>query len=156
MSYFLNEENEVKLSEFLVRENTKICTEQLKGDDVPDQFRDLIKRTLDSGSPVPFFDPKYGYYSVSFTPCEGGTRIYAHHHLSNTSECIHDPANVTVIVDDSEEESDGEDTHLETENESIQSSIEDLRHDPHSDESESIGSIPVSDDGLTGHVDINE
>ena len=28
MSYFLNEENEVKLSEFLVRENTKIWEEK--------------------------------------------------------------------------------------------------------------------------------
>ena len=75
MSYYLNEENEAKLSEFLVKENEKICKEQLKSDKVPDQFRVLIKKTMDSGSPLPFFDPKFGYYSVSFTPCENGTRI---------------------------------------------------------------------------------
>ena len=155
MSYYLNEENEAKLSEFLVKENEKICKEQLKSDTVPDQFRDLIKKTMDSGSPLPFFDPKFGYYSVSFTPCENGTRIYAHHHISNVSECIHDPAKVTVIVDDSGNEEE-DNKLLETPSEALKTSIEDMSIREEAAERESMGSVPVDDDGITGSIEIDE
>jgi hypothetical protein len=34
----------------------------------------------------------HGYYSISFTPCQEGNRIYAHHHLSNESKALFDPS----------------------------------------------------------------
>jgi len=155
MSYFLNEENELKLSEFLVKENKKICKEQLKDDKIPENFRDLMEKTIETGSPLPFFDPRFGYYSVSFTPCENGTRIYAHHHISNNSECIHDPANVTVIVDDSEEEKVDE-SFIETPQQSLESSLENMNSIEDESIRDSINSIPINDDGITGMVEINE
>jgi hypothetical protein len=100
MSFILNEEQEVALSEFLNRENQKICEEQILEDSIPKEFRDLIQKTIETGSPVPFFDPAVGYYSISFTPCDKGDRIYVHHHISNVSEPIYDPSLVIVTQED--------------------------------------------------------
>jgi hypothetical protein len=112
MSFFLNEDQEIKLNQFLDRENRKVCEEQLQGEEVPPEFKQLIQKTIDSDSPLPFFDPKIGYYSVSFTPIENGTRIYAHHHLSGVSEAIHDPSRIDII-DETEREEVKEDPELE-------------------------------------------
>jgi hypothetical protein len=100
MAFILNEEQEVALSEFLNRENKKICEKQILEDEIPKEFRDLIEKTMESGSPLPFFDPLIGYYSVSFTPCDRGERIYAHHHLTGVSEAIYDPSLVQVKTED--------------------------------------------------------
>lgn len=108
MSFFLNEEQEVALSEFLNRENLKICQKQVLEDSIPKEFRDLIQKTIESGSPVPFFNPLHGYYTVSFTPCEKGNRIYVHHHLTGVSEAIYDPGMVFVTTEDVENESPSE------------------------------------------------
>ena len=107
MAYFLNEEQEFILNEFLVNENQQICEKQILEDNIPKEFRDLIQKTMDSGSPIPFFDPLVGYYTVSFTPCDKGDRIYAHHHLTGKSISIYDPS--LVVVDTSNEEKDEED-----------------------------------------------
>lgn len=107
MAYFLNEEQEFILNEFLVNENQQICEKQILEDNIPKEFRDLIQKTMDSGSPIPFFDPLVGYYTVSFTPCDKGDRIYVHHHLTGKSISIYDPA--LVVVDTSNEEKDEED-----------------------------------------------
>jgi hypothetical protein len=112
MSFFLNEDQEIKLNQFLDRENRKVCEEQLQGEKVPPEFKQLIQKTIESDSPLPFFDPKIGYYSVSFTPIENGTRIYAHHHLSGVSEAIHDPSRIDII-DETEREEIKEDSELE-------------------------------------------
>ena len=104
MSFFLNEEQEIKLNQFLDRENRKVCEEQLRGEEVLPEFKQLIEKTLDSESPLPFFDPHIGYYSVSFTPIENGTRIYAHHHLSGVSEAIYDPSRIEIIDETEREE----------------------------------------------------
>lgn len=104
MSFFLNEDQEIKLNQFLDRENRKVCEEQLQGDQVPPEFKELIQKTIESDSPLPFFDPRIGYYSVSFTPIEEGTRIYAHHHLSGVSEAIYDPSRVEIIDETEREE----------------------------------------------------
>lgn len=112
MSFFLNEDQEIKLNQFLDRENRKVCEEQLQGEEVPPEFKQLIQKTIESDSPLPFFDPRIGYYSVSFTPIENGTRIYAHHHLSGVSEAIHDPSRIDII-DETEREEIKEDPELE-------------------------------------------
>ncbi len=112
MSFFLNEDQEIKLNQFLDRENRKVCEEQLQGEKVPPEFKQLIQKTIESDSPLPFFDPKIGYYSVSFTPIENGTRIYAHHHLSGVSEAIHDPSRIDII-DETEREEIKENSELE-------------------------------------------
>lgn len=104
MSFFLNEDQEIKLNQFLDRENRKVCEEQIQGEEVPPEFKQLIEKTVESDSPLPFFDPRIGYYSVSFTPIENGTRIYAHHHLSGVSEAIHDPSRIEIIDETDREE----------------------------------------------------
>jgi len=120
MAYFLNEEQEVALNEFLNEENKKICEEQILQDKIPKEFRDLMEKTLESGSPIPFFDPLAGYYTVSFTPCEKGDRIYAHHHLSGVSKSIYDPALVIVNTEDVSNESE-EDEFLNEQNIDLES-----------------------------------
>ena len=55
--------------------------------------KDLIQKTVECGSPTPFFNPKHGYYTISFTPCEFGDRIYIHHHLTGVSKKIFDICN---------------------------------------------------------------
>ena len=92
MSYFLTNEQEDELSFFLDRENKKICEDQVSSaSDLPQELKDIVQKTMDAGSPIPAFDPAVGYYSVSFTPCYEGNRIYAHHHLSGINEAIYDP-----------------------------------------------------------------
>ena len=92
MSYFLTNEQEDELSFFLDRENKKICADQVSSaSDLPQELKDIVQKTIDAGSPIPAFDPAVGYYTVSFTPCDEGNRIYAHHHLSGINEAISDP-----------------------------------------------------------------
>ena len=105
MAFFLNEEQEVALNEFLTEENKKVCEKQILEDKIPKDIRDLIQTTLESGSPLPFFDPLAGYYTISFTPCEKGDRIYVHHHLTGTSKSIYDPAMIEITTEDVENES---------------------------------------------------
>ena len=99
MSYFLTDDQEYDLNMFLDEENLKVCKTQLESKDVPDELKEIIKKTEEAGSPIPAFNPEYGYYSVSFTPCNEGNRIYAHHHLTNISKAIFDPS-VSIIEDD--------------------------------------------------------
>ena len=92
MSYFLTNEQEDELSFFLDRENKKICADQVSSaSDLPQELKEIVQKTIDAGSPIPAFDPAVGYYTVSFTPCDEGNRIYAHHHLSGVNEAISDP-----------------------------------------------------------------
>ncbi len=92
MSYFLTNEQEDELSFFLDRENKKICEDQVSSaSDLPQELKEIVQKTIDAGSPIPAFDPAVGYYTVSFTPCDEGNRIYAHHHLSGVNEAIYDP-----------------------------------------------------------------
>ena len=92
MSYFLTNEQEDELSFFLDRENKKICDDQVSSaSDLPQELKEIVQKTIDAGSPIPAFDPAVGYYTVSFTPCDEGNRIYAHHHLSGVNEAISDP-----------------------------------------------------------------
>ena len=92
MSYFLTNEQEDELSFFLDRENKKICEDQVSSaSDLQQELKEIVQKTIDAGSPIPAFDPAVGYYTVSFTPCDEGNRIYAHHHLSGVNEAISDP-----------------------------------------------------------------
>ena len=100
MSYFLTDKQEYELNLFLDEQNKKVYEEQMKSDEIPSELKEFVKKTEESGTPLPVFDPTYGYYTVSFTPCKDGNRIYAHHHLSNESKAIYDPANGVTIVDD--------------------------------------------------------
>ena len=133
MSFFLTEEMEEELSSFLQRENEQICKAQLKSPSILPEHKEMIEKTIESGSPVPYFDTRFGYYSISFTPCEYGNRIYVHHHITDNSEVIFDPsANVTDafdakktlenIIEDREEYSDNiiEEKQLESPFEKLQ------------------------------------
>jgi hypothetical protein len=92
MSFFLTEEMEEQINLFLNTENEQICKAQLESPDILPEFKEMIRKTIESGSPVPYFDTRFGYYSVSFTPCEYGNRVYIHHHISDKSEVIFDPS----------------------------------------------------------------
>jgi hypothetical protein len=96
MGFFLTDEQEHAIDIFLDTQNRIIANKQLESDEVPAEYKDMIEKTLASGSPIPFFNPEYGYYSISFTPCDKGNRIYVHHHLTNISECIFDPAQTFI------------------------------------------------------------
>lgn len=100
MSYFLTDKQEYELNLFLDEQNKKVYDEQMKSDEIPSELKEFVKKTEESGTPLPVFDPTYGYYTVSFTPCKDGNRIYAHHHLSNESKAIYDPSNGVTIIDD--------------------------------------------------------
>jgi hypothetical protein len=104
MSFFLTEDQEGLVNEFLDRENRKICEKQLESEEIPEEFKDLIRKTIETDSPLPFFNPGIGYYSISFTPVDKGNRIYIHHHLTNVSEAIYDPSR--IVVDDGDEQTD--------------------------------------------------
>jgi hypothetical protein len=100
MAYFLTDEQEYELNVFLDEENRNICEQQLESEDVPEELKQIIRSTIDAGSPIPAFNPIHGYYSVSFTPCEEGNRIYVHHHLSNKSKALHDPSKVNDEIEE--------------------------------------------------------
>lgn len=100
MSYFLTDEQEHELNLFLDEENRNICEQQLESDDVPEELKKIIRSTIEAGSPIPAFNPIHGYYSISFTPCEEGNRIYAHHHLTNKSVALYDPSKVTQQLEE--------------------------------------------------------
>ncbi len=101
MSYFLTNEQEDELSFFLDRENKKICEDQVSSaSDLPQELKDIVQKTMDAGSPIPAFDPAVGYYTVSFTPCDEGNRIYAHHHLSGVNEAISDPLKQRIDIEE--------------------------------------------------------
>ena len=101
MSYFLTNEQEDELSFFLDRENKKICEDQVSSaSDLPQELKEIVQKTIDAGSPIPAFDPAVGYYTVSFTPCDEGNRIYAHHHLSGVNEAISDPLKQRIDAED--------------------------------------------------------
>jgi len=144
MAFFLNEEQEVALNEFLTGENKKVCEKQILEDKIPKEFRDLIESTMDSGSPLPFFDPLAGYYTVSFTPCEKGDRIYVHHHLSGTSKAIYDPAMIEITTEDVEtEEGSTEPSELSTEN-----NIVDVDFDSETESRDKISGLNDEGDGI--------
>lgn len=102
MSFFLTDEQEDALTLFLDEENRKICEEQLESRLLPDELANIVKNSMDAGSPLPAFDPMVGYYTISFTPCSDGNRIYVHHHLTNKSQALIDPArdNVELTAED--------------------------------------------------------
>lgn len=98
MSFFLTEEQEETLNLILDEENRKVCEEQLSSEDFPEDLKDIVRKTVEAGAPIPAFDPQVGYYTISFTPCEQGNRIYLHHHLTNVSKPIYDP--IQPIIED--------------------------------------------------------
>ena len=100
MAYFLTDEQEDALNLFLDEQNRIAYHKQMESDELSDDLKEIIKKTEETGSPIPAFDPKYGYYSISFTPCNEGNRIYVHHHITNQSKAIYDPANNVEIIDE--------------------------------------------------------
>lgn len=108
MSFFLTEDQEGLVNEFLDRENRKICEKQLESEEIPEEFKELIRKTIETDSPLPFFNPGIGYYSISFTPVDKGNRIYIHHHLTNVSEPIYDPSRIEVLGEEEDEISETE------------------------------------------------
>ncbi len=100
MAYFLTDQQEYELNLFLDEQNRIAYHKQMESDEISDELKNIIKKTEEAGSPIPAFDPQYGYYSVSFTPCNEGNRIYVHHHITNQSKSIYDPANNVEIIND--------------------------------------------------------
>lgn len=99
MSFFLTDSQEDELNLFLDEQNRKSCEEQLKSRLLPDELSEIVKKSVESDSPLPAFDPIVGYYTISFTPCSDGNRIYAHHHINNESISLCDPARDNINLD---------------------------------------------------------
>ena len=102
MSFFLTDEQEDALNLFLDEQNKKVCEKQLESETLPDELKEIVRKTMEAGSPIPAFDPKVGYYSISFTPTEDGNRIYVHHHLADISYAIDDPLQQELQVEETE------------------------------------------------------
>lgn len=102
MSFFLTDSQEDELNLFLDEQNRKMCEEQLESRMLPDDLAEIVKKSVESDSPLPAFDPIVGYYTISFTPCSDGNRIYAHHHLTNKSVALCDPARDDINLDASD------------------------------------------------------
>lgn len=103
MSFFLTDEQEDALNLFLDEQNKQVCEKQLESETLPEELKEIIRKTMEAGSPIPAFDPKVGYYSISFTPTEDGNRIYVHHHLAEVSHAIYDPLQQVTIEEEEEE-----------------------------------------------------
>ena len=114
MSFFLTEEQEATLNLILDEENKKICEEQLNSKDFPEGLKEIVRKTVEAGTPIPAFDPEVGYYTISFTPCEDGNRIYLHHHLTNVSKAIYDPI-LPILQEQAEDSPEGETELVEQE-----------------------------------------
>lgn len=99
MSFFLTDSQEDELNLFLDEQNRQACEDQLKSRLLPDDLSEIVKKSLESDSPLPAFDPIVGYYTISFTPCSDGNRIYAHHHINNKSISLCDPARDDINLD---------------------------------------------------------
>lgn len=119
MAYFLTDQQEYELNLFLDEQNRIAYHQQMESDEVSDELKEIIKKTEEAGNPIPAFDPTYGYYTISFTPCNEGNRIYAHHHITNQSKAIYDPANNVEIIDEpvsvKEEENEKVDPQVQSE-----------------------------------------
>ena len=100
MAYFLTDQQEYELNLFLDEQNRIAYHKQMESDELSDDLKEIIKKTEETGSPIPAFDPKYGYYSISFTPCNEGNRIYVQHDITNQAKAIYDPANNVEIIDE--------------------------------------------------------
>ena len=99
MSFFLTDSQEDELNLFLDEQNRKACEEQLKSRLLPDDLAEIVRKSVEVDSPLPAFDPIVGYYTISFTPCSDGNRIYAHHHINNESISLCDPARYDINRD---------------------------------------------------------
>ena len=99
MSFFLTDSQEDELNLFLDEQNRKACEEQLKSRLLPDDLAEIVRKSVEVDSPLPAFDPIVGYYTISFTPCSDGNRIYAHHHINNESISLCDPARDDINLD---------------------------------------------------------
>ena len=99
MSFFLTDSQEDELNLFLDEQNRQACEEQLKSRLLPDDLSEIVKKSIEADSPLPAFDPIVGYYTISFTPCSDGNRIYAHHHINNKSISLCDPARDDINLD---------------------------------------------------------
>ena len=98
MSFFLTDSQEDELNLFLDEQNRQACEEQLKSRLLPDDLSEIIKKSVEADSPLPAFDPIVGYYTISFTPCSDGNRIYAHHHINNKSISLCDQARDDIFA----------------------------------------------------------
>ena len=91
----MTSDQEEKFDSWLKVKNKEAIKKQLKDEmDLTDEEQEHLLSMSLSDAPVPIHDDKVGYYSISFTPCSGGVRVYAHHHILNISEEIYDPSKV--------------------------------------------------------------
>lgn len=124
MSFFITEEQEYELNKFLDEQNRIVVEEQLESEEIPAEYKEMMSNNLEEGAAIPFFNPEHGYYSISFTPCAQGNRIYVHHHITNNSHKIFDPSSVTIIDDSIQKQIDDEDRMIEELNEKLNQSEE--------------------------------
>ena len=85
LSFTLSKVQEKRLEDWLVEQNTIIVKEQLENGDLNETQKEIQKKSLDMGFPIPVYDLNTGYYSISFTPVAWGNRIYVHNHFTGKS-----------------------------------------------------------------------
>lgn len=85
LSFGLTLEQEDQLSKWLDEQNQVIVEEQLKSEEFTETQKEIQKKSLDAGSPIPIYDMNAGYFTISFTPTSWGNRIYVHNHFTGKS-----------------------------------------------------------------------
>lgn len=90
MTYFVTEEQEKEINEWIDEENKIYIESLLKNPDYPEEEKEKLRDNLDRGLDTPPHKLERGYYTVSFTPTPFGNRIYVHHHLNNVSAKVFD------------------------------------------------------------------
>jgi hypothetical protein len=92
--FSLTAKQEIEFDAWLQTQNQEIVEKQIQNSDqnLSEEQVEVLKKLLETGSPIPYHDGKYGYYSISFTPTDFGNRIYVHNHITNESFRLHDPS----------------------------------------------------------------
>lgn len=85
LNFGLTLEQEDQLSKWLDEQNQVIVEEQLKSEEFTETQKEIQKKSLDAGSPIPIYDMNAGYFTISFTPTGWGNRIYVHNHFTGKS-----------------------------------------------------------------------
>jgi hypothetical protein len=94
LTFSLTARQEIEFDAWLVEQNKEIVEKQIKNTDstLTEGEVAVLEKLLESGTPIPHHDGKYGYYSISFTPTDFGNRIYVHNHITNESFRLYDPS----------------------------------------------------------------
>lgn len=90
MNFNLTLIQEDEINEWLDEQNEKAIQSQLSSPDLDEVVKKRLKDAVESGLSIPHHSIEHGYYTISFTPCPYGNRIFVHHHVTGESAKVQD------------------------------------------------------------------